>query len=742
MLDQQTLLADLTDDQRRAVTCAHGPLLVIAGAGSGKTRVITRRIAYLMTLGVPGPSIVAIAFTNKAAGEMKSRVSSLLGRPLYDFGQLHQRWPLICTFHSLCLRILRHYARQIDLPPNFTVYDADDQQRLLKQAVAVAEVDPSQFPPSRMQQIISAAKNSLQSPEGFAAAARQWPATAHARVYQHYQRLLRQNNALDFDDLLWRTAETFRAYPDILRELQERFEYLLIDEYQDTNHAQYVVAHALAQAHRNICVVGDPDQSIYAWRGADIRNILDFEKDYPDATVVRLEQNYRSTQNILDIASAVIANNRHRKHKRLWTDKGPGEPARLFICDNAEAEAHAIVAEFQRLAAQGFTWNQMAIFYRINALSRLIEDALRTAKVPYRVARGVDFYHRAEIKDALAYLRVIANPSDELSLGRIINVPPRGLGAGSIRLVQAHAVAHGLSFWDALLRVDEIDGMRPQAKKAIHNFTRMVRRWRTLAGRDAPVAPDEMPGSAAAPEGEAAQPHMGLRALLEHVVVSSGLEKHLKAVGGEEKSELANVAELISFAAQFEQERQSASLDDFLAQISLVSDVDTLAETGGAVTLLTLHAAKGLEFPVVAMIGMEEGCLPHSRVQTRPDDVEEERRLCFVGLTRAQQLLILSMARRRMIRGQQEILRPSRFLQEMPAELVQRVQPAGCASPPPAAGGLFRVGDPVRHPIFGRGLIERIDPMGGQTRVLVQFSSVGRKNLILEYARLEPAGRG
>src|ERR1044071_8037136 len=434
--DVEQLLADLTPEQRQAAAHVDGPLLIIAGAGSGKTRVITRRVAYLLSLGVVTSSVLAITFTNKAAGEMKSRISATQTRPLRDFARLDQPWPIICTFHSLGLRILKHYSSRIGLPPNFSVYDSSDQEKLIKEAIKAADLSTTNFPAGVVHSAISNAKNKLLSPEMFANSATEYFSKSIAKVYKQYDKLLGQNAALDFDDLLVRAAYTFREHPDVLKELQERFQYILIDEYQDTNNAQYVIAHALAMKHRNICVVGDPDQSIYAWRGADIQNILDFEKDYPDAKVVKLEQNYRSTQTILDIASGLIDRNKLRKKKRLWTENPVGEKAKLFLCSDEHDEALTIARSLKELKDHGLAWNQMAIFYRINALSRVMEDALRRTGVPYRIARGVDFYHRKEIKDVLAYLRVIANPDDELSLARVINVPARGISDNTVKQLQ------------------------------------------------------------------------------------------------------------------------------------------------------------------------------------------------------------------------------------------------------------------------------------------------------------------
>ncbi len=755
------LLADLTDPQREAVTHVDGPLLIVAGAGSGKTRVITRRVAYLVALGIEPRSILAITFTNKAAGEMKARIASVADRKLYDFGRLDQPWPTVCTFHSLCLRILRHYSTRVGLPLNFSIFDSSDQTKLIKEAIKILDLSTTNFSPSTVHGTISNAKNQLVGPEQYASNAKDFYQKNVARAYGKYQALLAQNNALDFDDLLIRTAQAFRDFPDVLAELQERFQYILIDEYQDTNHAQYIIAHAMAQGHRNICVVGDPDQSIYAWRGADIKNILEFERDYPDAVVVRLEQNYRSTKTVLAIASKLIANNLQRKKKSLWTENPQGDAAEVYHCQDEHDEAAIVMSRLKELnEKQKVAWSEMAIFYRMNSLSRVMEEALFKNKVPYQIARGTEFYNRKEIKDVLAYLRVVANPSDEVSLTRIVNVPTRGLGDSSIKQMTVHAVGRGMSLFQAMTRAAEIPGVSTRAVAAARNFVQMVERWRTFPGimpaggppqpnaaADA-VLPDETsqpqssiaetpapeaaaaaepakparrknraqpqndlftsdsaaaaglsPSSAAAalidhptadaptneppaepstvttlPANEAAAPPPAkghVRAIMEDVLRKSGLTDALrKADAGKEEGEKAtdNVNELISAAAEYDRANPDGSLADYLAAVSLVSDADHMKGHGGAVTLMTLHAAKGLEFPVVAMIGLEEGILPHSRAAASVVELEEERRLCFVGITRAEKVLILTKAGYRTVRGLRERTVTSPFLKELPPE--------------------------------------------------------------------------
>jgi len=729
VISADKLLADLTAEQRAAATHVDGPLLIIAGAGSGKTRVITRRVAHLISLGIPAHSILAITFTNKAAGEMKQRVSATLSRPLRDFGRLDQPWPTICTFHSLCLRILKHYAGQIGLAPNFSIYDSADQTRAMKEAIKSLDLSSTNFPPATVHSTISNAKNQLVDAAAFAQTSGDFYQRTVARIYTKYQKILNQNNALDFDDLLMRTCFAFREHPHILAELQERFQYLMIDEYQDTNHVQYVLAHALAMKHKNIAVVGDPDQSIYAWRGADIRNILEFERDYPSALVVRLEQNYRSTKTILRVASTLIANNTQRKDKTLWTENAQGDRARIFLCQDEYDEAETVTRLLQKLQQdQGIDWNRMAIFYRINALSRVMEDALRRAGVPYQIARGVEFYNRKEIKDVLAFLRVIANPADEISLDRIVNVPPRGLGDTSIKSMQAWGMANGVGLFDALKRAGEITGASARAVNSAAKFVSTIESLRRMHG---PV-----------------------RTVLEQTIARTGYEDLLKKLDPDKENEIPNVNELITSAAEYDAANPEGSLAGYLAQISLVSDVDHLNDTGGAVTLMTLHAAKGLEFPVVAMIGLEEGILPHSRARGDRDELEEERRLCFVGITRAQEHLIMSKAGYRTIRGLRERTVSSPFLNELPREAVEVIDHTGldldmtrddehrerARDQQQRLASEFRRGQLVKHPKFGIGRITEISDMGQHTRAVIEFNQAGRKTLILQYAQLEAVG--
>ncbi len=771
MAVDERLLEGLTEPQAEAVRHVDGPLLIIAGAGSGKTRVITRRVAWLIGQGIPPWQIVAITFTNKAAGEMKGRVGEALGRPVRDFGRLDQQWPMICTFHSLCLRILRHYHSVLGLPPNFTIYDSADQTKIVKDALKALDISSTNFTPGAIHSTISDAKNKLITPEQYAAGARDFYARTVARAYTKYQQLLTANNALDFDDLILKVVYGFREHPQMLAELQERFQYILIDEYQDTNHAQYMLAHALAQKHRNMCVVGDPDQSIYAWRGADIRNILDFEKDYPDARVVKLERNYRSTKRILEIASTLIARNTQRKDKQLWTENPEGEKATVALCQDEHDEAWWVA---EQLKAQhenhGRDWNQMAIFYRINALSRVMEEALRRSGIPYQIARGVEFYNRREIRDVLAYLRVICNPADEVSLLRIVNTPTRGIGAASVKIMQKRALASGRTLWEVMQEAAQIEGLSARAIKSIQSFVAVVKYWRRMCGIPVDQPRREPGGSAdglptaksgdesalfAANEVRETTHHAAIRDLMEDVVRRSGLEAmYAKEDREREEGEklIDNVNELISSAAEFDAEHEGGTLDEYLAIISLVSDVDHMRGAGGAVTLMTLHAAKGLEFPVVAMIGLEEGILPHARARDSLNELEEERRLCFVGITRAEEKLFMSKAAYRTVRGLRERTITSPFLTELPPGALEIIDRTDAPTERDAEyrerlgdenerfGRRFKRGQLVRHPTFGIGRIADISDMGQHTRAVIDFNAAGRKTLILQYARLEPVG--
>jgi len=746
------LLADLTDAQRAAVTHVDGPLLVIAAAGSGKTRVITRRVVYMTRRGIKPASILAITFTNKAAGEMKQRVSASSPRPLYDFGKLDQPWPMVCTFHSLCLRILKHYATPLGLAANFSIYDSADQVRVIKSAIGACDLSTDNFKPASVHSIISNAKNQLIGPEEYTRSAKDFAQRNMARIYAKYQKTLEEQNALDFDDLLVKTVHGLRDHPNILAELQDRFRYILIDEYQDTNRAQYLIAHALAGKHHNICVVGDPDQSIYAWRGADIRNILDFEHDYPDATVVPLEQNYRSTKTILAIADALISRNLERKPKKLWTENAQGEKALVVQAGDEHEEAAAVAERFRELNEKlKLPWNQMAVFYRMNSLSRVMEDALRRAGMPYQIARGVEFYGRKEIKDVLAYLRVLVNPADAISLERIINTPARGISDKTFMTIQNFADGAMITPWAALGRIGEVAGLTARATNAVREFVKLIELLREgvakISNPEFDFADSQLrfDDTAAKPE----VPRGRVQTIMEGVIAKIGLRALYKKEEHEGESQLANVDELVSSAREFDAENPEGTLEDYLAGISLVSDTDRLNEGEGAITLMTLHAAKGLEFDAVAIIGLEEGCLPHSRVAESANELEEERRLFFVGITRTRKELMLSGANTRMLRGKYEHTRPSRFLAELPLEHLRGANQFGSgddlrslqrdaiAAASQRLAASFSPGQRVRHPSYGLGRITDVSDMGSQTRVVVNFDQWGRKILIVPPGRLE-----
>ena len=744
MLDGETaacsdeLLADLTVQQREAAAHVDGPLLVLAGPGSGKTRVITRRIAHLvLRVGIPPWNVLAITFTNKAAGEMRDRIGQLLS-------SRQARALNVSTFHSLGARVIRRYADRLGLPSGYSIYDAGDQQRAVKQACKELNVSSANFQPSAVLAAISNAKNALLDPDEFAQSADDFYSRTVAKIYVKYEQMLKRNKALDFDDLLVKMIRLFKANPDVLAELRERFVYILIDEYQDTNHVQFLIANALAAPQKNLCVTGDPDQAIYRWRGADIRNILEFESHYPDAKVVRLEQNYRSTKHILAAADALIRQNSQRKHKDLWTENPTGELPQLVTCRDERHEAAWVVQQFRQLNEEGNPWSGMAVFYRINSLSRVIEDALRTANIPYQIARGTAFYERKEIKDAVAYLRVIANPDDEVNQIRIINTPRRGISKTTVQAAQAHAAANGINLTQVLRQPTSIGSLNTRAIEAVERFNKLVDGWR---------ARTEQLGS---PSEVDTEPELFLPDFVERVLRESGLEQYYQLQKNEpDEQRLMNLGELVSSAQQFETDYEpevdagplmlGRKLELFLEQISLVSDVDTVAVEQGAVTLMTLHAAKGLEFPMVAMIGVEEGLLPHSQAVMDPDQIEEERRLCFVGITRAEQRLFLCHTQFRTVFGQTLPAIASRFIEELPSDHILETDESkdsdgheeAMRSADQQGADEFEPGMLVRHPHFGLGRIISVRSSRSQTRARVEFNTSGVKTLILQYARLE-----
>src|SRR6187399_1919094 len=633
-------LADLNPAQREAVLATEGPLLVIAGAGSGKTRVLTYRVAHLLNAcGVKPNEILAITFTNKAAGEMRERLEHMLG------GGGRGLW--ILTFHSTCGRILRREAPRLGYRTNFTIYDQADQIRLTKACLEELERDPKRFVPRGIHAQISAAKNQLIGPDEYASRVASFYDQTVADVYELYQRKLFTSNAVDFDDLLYLTVDVLERFPEALERWRKAFRYVLVDEYQDTNHAQYVLLKHLAGGHRNLFAVGDPDQSIYAFRGADIRNILDFERDFPGTRTIALEQNYRSTNSILRAANHVIENNRERKPKHLFSDLGEGDPVEAIEVEDEHAEARFVAARVASLVEEGFAGSEIAIFYRTNAQSRVLEDVLVRQDIPYQVIGGPKFYERAEIKDAIAYLQVIDNPADAVSLMRIANRPRRGIGDTSIARLVTFADAHGISLWEALPRADEA-GVGAQPLKA-------VRQLHTLLASLMSQAQE-----------------LSVPQLVERVLEQSGYLTALEAERTiEAQGRIENLQELVGVAREYAEDNDEPSLSAFLQGISLYADQDAMRGDGSLVTLMTLHNAKGLEFRAVFVIGMEEGLFPHARA-IEEQGIEEERRLCYVGMTRAEERLCLTHASSRMLFGNRAYNLPSRFLDELPEHGVER----------------------------------------------------------------------
>ncbi|MDX2114959.1 MAG: UvrD-helicase domain-containing protein [Planctomycetota bacterium] len=845
--DDHPLLAGLTAAQRDAVATVDGPLLILAGPGSGKTRVITRRTAYLLTLGVPPWQILALTFTNKAAGEMRERVDRLLeqGPPA--------RGLTISTFHALCARLLRRYAPMMEGAPrwgvrgDYTIYDTDDQTSLMKRVIADLGLTTGNWSPRTVLGQISAAKNQLQDAAAFAAGAADFHSKMIARLYDAYERGLRHANAVDFDDLLMLSVRMLRENADVRNEVQARWKYLMIDEYQDTNHAQFVLSTMLVGesageagasdassveglpgieddepaapdpaprggGRRNVCVVGDPDQSIYGWRGADIANILSFEEQYPGAKVIALGENFRSTAPILRAADGLIRHNKRRKHKPLIATRGDGHRPEVILCRDEHHEAAVVVDWIRALREFGAAggadgsrsapaWKDFAIFYRNNALSRVVEDALRQAGMPHVIVRGTAFYQREEVKDAVAYLRVVANPADEVSLRRIVNKPARKLGTTSIEKLAEAAAASGRTLMDTMRDAARVGDLTPAAAGAARRFVELVDQWTGGGSFMGASVPDSLPD------------------LVSRVISESGLEGHYRALrdkGNEEDAErLANLEEIVSSARDFQEQYDAASdpasdlgearaaalagpdgaatppllalLRAYLERVSLVADADAVDPASGAITLMTLHAAKGLEFPAVAMIGLEEGLLPSMRaMENDPGEPEEERRLCFVGITRAMQRLLITSAKYRSVRGLRERTIPSRFIAELPAQDVivsdqsesweeddfirrgieddqgpSRRPDSGPRSPaarklldtfggssPRSPGSAPRtrapVDDPqfpagckVRHPQFGVGTVREVSGLGVNRRATIAFLQAGTKTLILQYAKLE-----
>ena len=750
----------LNEPQREAVRHTDGPLLILAGAGSGKTRVLTHRIAYLIEeLGVNPWNILAITFTNKAAGEMRQRVDNLVG-----FGS-ESIW--VSTFHSMCVRILRRFIDRLGYDSRFTIYDTDDQKTLMKAVCKKVDIDTKQFKERMLLSVISSAKNEMILPEEFELnAGGDFAQLKIAKVYREYEAQLKANNALDFDDLLVKTVQLLQTQPDVRENYQERFRYIMVDEYQDTNTVQFKLVSLLAGKYRNLCVVGDDDQSIYKFRGANIRNILDFEKEYPDAKVIKLEQNYRSTGNILNAANGVISNNKGRKDKTLWTANGEGEKISLRQFDTAYDEAEFIAEDIKKEVRDGASYNDNAVLYRTNAQSRLLEEKFIAMNIPYKIVGGINFYARREIKDILAYLKTVDNGQDDLSVRRIINVPKRGIGLTTINRIQESADERGISFYEALLAPEMIPGAGRSASK-LDSFAALIEYFKGQAEKES------------------------LTDLLNEILDMTGYAQNLEADDEiDAESRLQNIEELLNKAAVYEEDcedrGEKATLSGFLEEVALVADIDSLEEDQDYVVLMTLHSAKGLEFPHVYLAGMEDGLFPSYMTITGddPEELEEERRLCYVGITRAEQQLTLTCARKRMVRGETQYNRISRFVSEIPPELLDTgsrkrtyFSEDDGTDGTTAAGNLFSggktasagssrskayaskkpytvltkgsqlraqksdslaygVGDRVRHVKFGEGTVLDIKEGGRDFEVTVEFDTAGVRKMFAMFAKL------
>ena len=722
------ILATLNPAQREAAEAIKGPVLILAGPGSGKTRVITYRVAYLVrTCGVSPHHIMAVTFTNKAAREMKERLEQLLGQAIEAM--------TLGTFHAICARILRRDGNSVGLQPSFVIYDEDDQLRVVKQILEELRLDPKQYVPQVLRSAIDAAKSRLLSPGDYGQQVGNYFEEIVHRVYQRYQQLLSQGQAVDFDDLLMKTVQLFRDHPRILARYQSRYVHILVDEFQDTNIAQYELMRQLAGRHRNLCVVGDPDQSIYSWRFADLRNILSFEKDYPEAKVVFLEQNYRSTKTILDVASDVISANVLRKPKKLWTENEDGTPVGVIESYSAEEEAQYVVNEIERLVSQEqISLKDCAVMYRVNAQSRALEETFLRYGVPYKLVGGTRFYQRQEVKDIIAYLRLTHNPQDNISLLRIMNVPARGIGQKTTSALQSWAKAHDVSLFEALKRISQ-NTTTGEAKQFLP-----ARTIQTLAGFDA------LMGQFVAHSRE-----VTLSGLVDEILEHTGYRSYIEnKEDGEERWE--NVMELRNVATEYNELGTEEALTAFLEKVSLVSDIDQLDETTDAVTLITLHQAKGLEFPAVFIVGLEEGILPHRKAFDDPEQMEEERRLCYVGITRAKKHLYLLRSYRRSLFGGSTANPPSRFLPDISRHLIS---PRGLwdESPTPIPGPdvthnyhpshpsvgtlTLKVGDHVRHTKFGPGIVMACNATNVDQELTVVFEQAGVKKLLASLAPLE-----
>lgn len=722
---EQDVLKGLNPQQREAVATTEGPLLIMAGAGSGKTRVLTQRIGYLLRNKRVAPwSILAITFTNKAAREMRDRISAIAGPVAEDI------W--ISTFHSMCVRILRRDIDRLGYNRNFTILDTGDQLSVIKQCQKDLNIDTKKFDPRAILAAISSAKNELKDPKQYGnLIGDPFQSVAH-QVYELYQKKLKSNSALDFDDLIMITIQLFQEVPEVLEFYQKKFQYIHVDEYQDTNRAQYLLVRMLADKHHNICVVGDSDQSIYGWRGADISNILNFEKDYPNATVVKLEQNYRSTKRILQAANSVIQNNLGRKPKNLWTENDEGQKIFVFKADAEQSEAYFIVDRIQRGIREGKQYRDFAVLYRTNAQSRVVEEVFLKSNIPYGIVGGTKFYDRKEVKDILAYLRLISNPDDDISLQRIINVPKRGIGQATVDKIAAYAGQNGMSMYRAIFEIDHI-GLAGKTAKTVLEFAQMIE------------ALEQM------------NEYLSVTELTEEVLKRIEYREMYKAEGTlEAKARLENIDEFLSVTLDFEKKNEDKSLISFLTELALVADIDSVDEedNDNKVIFMTLHSAKGLEFPVVFLIGMEEGVFPHTRALFEDAEMEEERRLAYVGITRAEKELYLTRAQMRTLYGRTTMNPPSRFLDEIPSELIEGEEPEAkapvrsfqrptMAARAPIQQGAdvqadWKVGDKVEHGKWGHGTVVSLKGQGDGVELDIAFSApVGIKKLLAKFAPIK-----
>ena len=718
-MNNKSIFEGLNEAQQEAVATTHGPLLIIAGAGSGKTRVLTHRIAYLLeTQDIRPWQVLAITFTNKAASEMKQRLEKLIGPVANDM------W--VSTFHSACVRILRRNAKEIGFNSNFVIYDTADKETMIKQCLKQLDIDPKQFSPKSISATISNAKNQLKNAQKYYKDAADYYAEVVAKVYNLYEEKMESNNALDFDDLLMKTVELLQNNEQVLEFYQNKFSHILVDEYQDTNHAQYIFVNLLASGDENLCVVGDPDQSIYRWRGADINNILSFERDYPEAKIVKLEQNYRSTEPILNAANSVIKNNAGRKDKNLWTNKAVGDKIFLIDAENEQDEAFKVISRIIELKSScNMPYGDMAVLYRAHAQSRALEEELVKNNISYQIFGGTKFYDRKEIKDILAYLRVLVNSFDDLSLARIINVPKRGIGATSWARVEEYAREMKMSAFDALAHIDNMSGISSRASKQLQSFKEAM---------------DQLAKQTKV---------LSVKELTYRILDEMGyLEALIQEDTIEAETRRDNLKEFLNVTANYDGNNPGGSLEEFLAEVSLVADIDNYADEGEQLVLMTLHTAKGLEFPAVFILGMEEGTFPHFRSLDNEYEMEEERRLCYVGMTRAEEKLFLSYASRRFIYGETYSKIPSRFLEEIPEEFVDNpvkkepIPVSGFFTSRPAKTVIkndYQLGDKVVHKKWGEGVIVEVKP--GDTVIKVAFPNQGIKSLDVSFAPLEIISR-